>query len=235
MQAKQGQSLVTRENLALTLEVTVFIHGRAVNFVLDDVEKTLAQLDMPKGYTINLSGERSDMNDSKAALGGALGIAVFAIYLLLLAQLRSFVHPLTIMVTIPLSLIGVAAALFIAGKPVSMPVMVGMILLAGTVVNNAILLIDFIRQAREKGDDVETALLGSVELRFQPIMMTSLSTVIGMIPLAAEWALGAERFAPLAVAVIGGMSAATLLTMVVIPVLYSLLDDLGGFFKRLLQ
>jgi multidrug efflux pump subunit AcrB len=174
---------------------------------------------------LQLTGEKSDLAEAKTELFSAFGIALIAVYLLLVAQLRSFLHPLTIMTSIPLSLIGVFAALWIAGKPVSMPVMVGLILLVGTVVNNAIILIEFIRQQRLEGVARREALVSSVETRFRPIMMTSLSTIVGMIPLAAEWALGAERFSPLATAVIGGMTAATFLTMVFIPVLYDLFDD----------
>lgn len=106
------------------------------------------------------------------------------------------------------------------------------ILLIGIVVNNSIILIDFIQQRRDTGEDRRTAIESSVEARFRPIMMTSLSTIVGMIPLAMEWALGAERFSPLAVAVIGGMTAATFLTMIVIPVFYSAMDDFGGLFRK---
>ncbi len=220
----KGQGLVTRETLAPTLEVTAFTQGRPLHFIVNDVEKALSDMRLPRGYRIQLTGEKSDLAEARSELLGAFAVALIAVYLLLVGQLRSFLHPLTIMMSIPLSLIGVFAALWIAGKPVSMPVMVGLILLVGTVVNNAIILIDFIRQKREAGAERRQALLDSVETRFRPIMMTSLSTIVGMIPLAAEWALGAERFSPLATAVIGGMTAATFLTMVVIPVLYDLFD-----------
>ena len=221
----RGQGVVTREDLAPTLEVSAFTQGRPLNFIIADVERALADLVVPNGYGLRLTGEKSDLAEAKTELFGAFGIALVAVYLLLVAQLRSFLHPLTIMMSIPLSLIGVFSALWIAGKPVSMPVMVGLILLVGTVVNNAIILIEFIRQKRLDGVSRREALVSSVETRFRPIMMTSLSTIVGMIPLAAEWALGAERFSPLATAVIGGMTAATFLTTVFIPVLYDLFDD----------
>lgn len=220
-----GQGVVTREDLKPTLEVSAFTEGRSLNFIVADVDRALAGLALPAGYEMRLTGEKSDLAEARTELLGAFAIALVAVYLLLVAQLRSFLHPLTIMMSIPLSLIGVFAALWIAGKPVSMPVLVGLILLVGTVVNNAIILIEFIRQRRLAGVARREALLSSVRTRFRPIMMTSLSTIVGMIPLAAEWALGAERFSPLAVAVIGGMTAATFLTMIVIPVLYDLFDD----------
>lgn len=225
LEEELGQGVVTREDLSPTLEVSAYTDGRPLNFIAADVDRTLADLVVPSGYEIVLTGEKSDLAETKRELFGALAVALLAVYLLLVAQLRSFLHPATIMTSIPLSLIGVFISLFIAGKPISMPVMIGLILLVGTVVNNAIILIEFIRQRRLEGAPRREALISSVTTRFRPIMMTSLSTIVGMIPLSAEWALGAERFSPLATAVIGGMTAATFLTMVFIPVFYDLLDD----------
>ena len=232
LEEERGQGVVTREDLSPTLEVSAFTQGRPLNFIIADIDRALEKIELPDGYEMVLTGEKSDLTEAKTELLAAFGIALVAVYLLLVAQLRSFLHPLTIMMSIPLSLIGVFAALWLAGKPVSMPVMVGLILLVGTVVNNAIILIEFIRQRRQEGTTRREALLSSVKTRFRPIMMTSLSTIAGMVPLAAEWALGAERFSPLATAVIGGMTAATFLTMVFIPVLYDLFDDGLARFRR---
>jgi multidrug efflux pump subunit AcrB len=227
-----GQGVVTREALIETVDVTATVDGRPISFVTTDLSASLATLALPAGYEAALTGENRDLDESKGQLLGAFAVAVVAVYLLLVAQLRSFLHPLTILLTLPLSLAGVPLALAIAGKAVSMPVMVGLVLLVGTVVNSAILLLDFVAAARAAGTPRREALLDSVRIRFRPIMMTSLSTIVGMIPLAAEWALGAERFSPLAIAVIGGMAAATLLTLIVIPVFYDLFDDLAGLFRR---
>lgn len=226
------QGLVARENLEPTLDVLALHQDRPLNFVSADVEKAISDKVVPRGYAIALQGEDRDMADARAELVGALAISVIAIYLLLVAQFRSFLHPITVMMSVPLSLIGVSLALGLAGKPVSMPVMIGLILLVGIVVNNSIILIDFIRQRRTEGIDRGEAIVDSVRTRFRPIMMTSFSTIVGMIPLALEWALGAERFSPLAIAVIGGMTASTFLTMIVIPVLYDAFDDLGVRFRR---
>ena len=227
-----GQGLVTRENLLPTLDILALHQDRPLNFVSRDVERALDKILVPEEYALTLEGEEKDMAESRRELAGALGIAFIAVYLLLVAQFKSFAHPITVMMAVPLSLIGIATALGIAGMPVSMPVLVGLILLIGIVVNNSIILIDFIQQRRDAGEDRMVAIESSVDARFRPIMMTSLSTIVGMIPLAMEWALGAERFSPLAVAVIGGMTAATFLTMIVIPVFYSVMDDLGGWVKR---
>ncbi len=232
LEQERGQGVVTREDMAPTLEVSAFTQGRPLNFIIADVEKVMQDLVAPDGYEIGLTGEKSDLDEARTELLSAFAIALLAVYLVLVAQLRSFLQPLTIMMSIPLALIGVFAALWLAGKPASMPVMVGMILLVGTVVNNAIILIEFIRQKREQNVARRDALILSVETRFRPIMMTSLSTIAGMTPLAAEWALGAERFSPLAIAVIGGMTAATVLTMVFIPVLYDLFDEGAQRLRR---
>ncbi|NIV94905.1 MMPL family transporter, partial [candidate division KSB1 bacterium] len=228
------QGLVTRENLEPTLQILAQHQGRPLSFVTSDVREAVSQITLPRGYTIALEGEDKDLAESRSELLRALAIAFLAIYLLLVAQFRSFLHPITVMMSVPLSLIGVSIALWLAGKPVSMPVMVGLILLVGIVVNNAIILIDFIRQRRSAGMHRREAIIGSVETRFRPIMMTSFSTIVGMIPLALEWALGAERFSPLAIAVIGGMTASTFLTTIIIPVLYDAFDDLGKRFRRLI-
>ncbi len=226
-----GQALVTRENMTLTLEITAFTQGKALNFITADVDKTLSQLVTPQNYTVQLSGEKDDLAEARGSILAALGISVVAVYLLLVAQLRSFIHPITIMMSVPLSIAGVSAALGIANKPVSMPVMIGLILLVGIVVNNAIVLIDFIEQSRREGMSRHEALLQSVHVRFRPIMMTSVSTIVGMIPLASGWALGSERFAPLAIAVIGGMLASTILTLIVIPTIYDLLNSAADRFR----
>lgn len=226
------QGLVTRENLEPTLDILALHGEQPLSFVTQDVERAIADIEVPQGYSLSLEGEEQDMAEARSELAGALGIALVAIYLLLVAQFKSFAHPVTVLASVPLSVIGVAVALWIAGKPISMPVLVGLILLVGIVVNNSIILIDFIRRRRAAGEDRRTAIESSVAARFRPIMMTSLSTIVGMIPLAMEWALGAERFSPLAIAVIGGMTAATFLTMIVIPVFYSAMDDLGEVIAR---
>jgi len=222
------QALFTTEDLTSVLDVLAQVDGRPLSFVVADAQVALDSLEMPQGYELSIEGENNDLIESRVEIIGALVISVLAVYLLLVAQFRSFLHPLTVMMAVPLSISGVAAALHIAGKAVSMPVMVGLVLLVGIVVNNSIILVDIIRQQREEGLEVQDAIRMGVRTRFRPILMTSLSTIVGMIPLAAEWALGAERFSPLATAVIGGLLASTLLTLVVIPVLYDVAERIAG-------
>ena len=226
------QGLFTRQDLRSTLDITAQVDGRPLSFVVADAERATEELLLPDGYTVKLEGENNDLVESRRSILKAFGVSVLAVYLLLVAQFRSFVHPLTVMAAVPLSISGVAAALWLAGKPVSMPVMIGLVLLVGTVVNNSIILVDVIRQLRDEGVERTEAVREGVRTRFRPILMTSLSTIVGMIPLSLEWALGSERFSPLATAVIGGLLASTLLTLVVIPVLYDTADRISLRLRR---
>ena len=232
---KTVQGLVTREDLLPTLDILALHQGRPLSFVAADVEAALAGVVVPAGYSLSVEGENKDMSEAKSEILKAILMSIIAVYLLLVAQFKSFLHPITVMIAIPLSLIGVSLALYLAGKPVSMPVLIGLVLLIGTVVNSSIILIDFIVTRRQAGAARHEAILESVATRFRPIMMTSLSTIVGMIPLAMEAALGTERFSPLAVAVMGGMTAATFLTLIVIPVLYDVFEDLRDGLSRAIK
>lgn len=155
-----------------------------------------------------------------------LALAVIFVYLVLVPQFKSFIHPVTIMASIPLVIIGIAPALGISGKFISMPVLLGFILLAGTVVNNAILVVDQAITNINQGMSINDSVVASVKSRFRPIMMTALSDVVGMLPLALQLSLGSERFSPLAIAVVGGMLAATFLTMIIIPVIFATIETI---------
>lgn len=235
IESSRGANVVTRENLQPTIDVLGYTFGRTFSHVTADIGKELANIPVPDGYSITITGEQTDLQESMGDLLFSLALAVMAVYLLLVAQFRSFIHPITIMVAVPLVLIGVSLALLLTNKAVSMSVMLGLILLVGTVVNNSIMLIDFIIRARNDGKTRYEAIIDSVSVRFRPIMMTAMSQLAGMFPLATGMALGSERFAPLATAVIGGILTATLLTMIVVPVVYSLFDDLLNLGSYLQQ
>lgn len=230
VETSKGPNVVTGENLQRTINIYGYTLDRPFSHVIKDIQKELDGMEIPEGYSVQIVGENADLKESAGDLGKSLVMAVIGVYLLLVAQFRSFLHPVTIMFTIPMVFIGVALALMLTGKSVSMSAFLGVILLVGTVVRNGIVLIDYIRKARETGMDRGTAITESVKIRFRPIMMTAMSNVAGMFPLAAEWALGSERFSPLATTVIGGILTGTLLTLVLIPVIYSLFDDAFNLF-----
>ena len=156
-------------------------------------------------------------------------LAVILIYMVLAAQFESFVHPFTIMLSVPLSIVGALAALIITGMTLSVFTMIGIIMLMGLVTKNAILLVDFANQARERGRSRADALVDAGELRLRPIVMTTLAMIFGMLPTALALGKGAEFRAPMAHAVIGGLITSTLLTLVVVPVVYTYLDDFGAW------
>ncbi|SCZ79037.1 efflux RND transporter permease subunit [Acidaminobacter hydrogenoformans] len=219
-------NLIESENMRYTVEVLGYIQDRTFSHVMTDVDAQIETMVVPMGYEVELAGEQKTLTDSMGDMVFLISLAIFFVYLLLVPQFKSFLHPLTIMMAIPLVVIGIAPALGLTGKVISMPVLLGIILLAGTVVNNSILLVDAINDHRSKGFEMREAIELAIRARFRPIMMTALSDVVGMMPLAMQLALGSERFSPLAVTVIGGITAATGLTIVVIPLIYVTLENL---------
>ena len=227
LETRFGPRIVTREDYQQTLDVLGYHYGRPLSETIADIKQVVAGLEVPPGYTVSIGGEQTDFEEARFRILRALAMGILAVYLVLVAQFRSFKHPFTIMMAVPLQFIGVAMALLLAGKYLSMPALLGVILLAGTVVNNSIVLIDYILVRRREGLGLEQAIIESVSVRYRPIMMTALSDVAGMLPLAMELAVGAERFSPIATVVIGGILAATLLTLIVIPVLFMLFERIA--------
>jgi len=221
-----------RQALSPVVDVYGYRATAAISHLQEQVNRVLSDLSLPPGYRISQEGEAKHMAESFGRLKTALVLAIILLYFSLVPTFRSFVHPLTIMVAIPLSLIGAVWGLLLVGRHFCMPAAMGMILLAGIVVNNSILLIDFIRKARSEGKSRREAIEGAIRLRTRPILMTALSTVTGMLPIAAEMALGLERLSPLAVVAIGGLLVATFLTLLYVPLFYTIFDDLRLKLRR---
>tara|TARA_R110000868_G_scaffold378658_5_gene644188 strand:+ start:1277 stop:4519 length:3243 start_codon:yes stop_codon:yes gene_type:complete len=194
--------------------------GEAATAVQTIIDNTTA----PIGIYARVAGQNEEMSNSFQSLLFALSLAIFLVYLVMASQFESLLHPFIILFTIPLALIGAVLALFLTGTTISVVVFIGLILLAGIVVNNAIVLIDLINQLREKGMDKLEAIMEGAKSRLRPILMTTLTTTLGLLPLAIGFGDGAELRAPMGVTVIGGLLVSTLLTLVVIPVMYSILD-----------
>ncbi len=222
----------THQALTPTLDIVGYRRDIAITHLQANVDRALEGIELPRGYTLSQEGEIAQMNESFVRLVRALGLGVALLFLSLAVTFRSFLRPVAIMATLPLSLIGAAWAMMIAGKHGCMPSFMGLILLAGIVVKNGILLVDFIQVALEKGVALREAILQAVELRTRPILMTAGSTIVGMIPIAMEWAVGIERLSPLAVVAIGGLIAGTFLTLLVVPVLFHALESARSGFRR---
>ncbi|WMJ76924.1 MULTISPECIES: efflux RND transporter permease subunit [unclassified Sedimentibacter] len=234
IELNERANLITREDLEYTIDILGYTHSRAFSHITKDINKIIKNYPVPSGYAIELTGEQQSMSDSAKDMMFLLSLSVILVYLILVPQFKSFMQPVTVMASIPLVVIGIAPALGLTGKYISMPVLLGFILLVGTVVNNAILLVEFINERKKEGIELNEAITQAVKSRFRPIMMTALSDITGMIPLAAQLALGSERFSPLAIAVIGGMTASTFLTMVIIPVIYASFEGTINKFNKAL-
>jgi len=230
------QTVRTRQYLQPTLDVYAYRKTFSITHIQEDIEKALKGIELPGGYSISNEGDLKQMKESFGRLRAALIIGLVLLYFSLVPAFKSWLNPLTIMSAIPLALIGALWSMLITGKHQCMPSFMGMILLAGIVVKNSILLIDFIEEARARGESVRDAIVGSVRIRTRPILMTAVGTSVGMLPIALEWAIGLERLSPLAIVAIGGLMVSTFLTLVYVPVLYSLFDDLkekiASLFKK---
>ncbi len=179
---------------------------------------------LPATVSLSLAGQNQELETSYRSLFMALALAVFLVYLVMASQFESFIHPLIIMFTVPLGLIGVVLALALTGTALSVVVLLGLIILSGIMVNNAILLVDYTNKLRRAGQARRAALLQAGQVRLRPILMTTLTTVLGLIPMALGWGEGAEIRAPMAIAVMGGLLFSALLTLFFIPAVYELVD-----------
>ncbi|MDR3418203.1 MAG: efflux RND transporter permease subunit [Nevskia sp.] len=216
-----------RLNLQRRVSLYANANGRPAGDVGSDVEKLMAQTRLPTGYRFDLGGDQEFMNDSFRAAMAALGLAVIFIYLILASQFGSFMQPVAIMASLPLSLAGVIIAMLLTRTTFNIFSMIGFIMLMGLVTKNAILLVDFANQGLRAGKPLHEALLEAGQVRLRPILMTTLAMIFGMTPMALGTGSGGELQAPMGRAVIGGVITSTLLTLVVVPVLYTYLHALG--------
>jgi HAE1 family hydrophobic/amphiphilic exporter-1 len=219
-----GPSEIRRASQQRVALITANLNYGDLGDAAIDVQEIINNTSMPMGTYARIAGQNEEMSDSFRSLLFALALAVFLVYLVMASQFESLLHPFIILFTIPLALIGAILALYITGTTISVVVFIGLILLAGIVVNNAIVLIDLINQTRQKGADKLEAIMEGGKSRLRPILMTTLTTTLGLLPLAIGFGDGAELRAPMGITVIGGLLVSTLLTLVVIPVMYSILD-----------
>ncbi len=205
--------------------ISANLRERSLGSAMRDIESTIRQSPPPAGITTELAGQNREMQRSFASLWFALGLAIFLVYLVMAATFESFIHPLVVLFTIPLGVVGVAAGLLITRTTITVMVLIGTIMLAGIVVNNAIVLIDAVNRMRRLGVDKYEAVVRAGHLRLRPILMTALTTIVGVIPMAMGWGEGAELRSPLAITVAWGLFFGTLLTLVVIPSVYMIVPS----------
>jgi multidrug efflux pump subunit AcrB len=215
--------IIRRQNLQRREAVFAGVEGRSAGEVGDDVKKLMKQTVLPPGFSFDIGGQMQQQAEAFGGLLGAMVLAVIFIYIVLASQFGSFLQPIAIMASLPLSLIGVMLALLFWKSTLNIFSMIGLVMLMGLVTKNAILLVDFANQARREGATVPEALLQAGLIRMRPIIMTTAAMVFGMLPLALALNDGGEIQAPMGRAIIGGVITSTLLTLVVVPVLYSYL------------
>ncbi|MCM8781763.1 MAG: efflux RND transporter permease subunit, partial [Candidatus Omnitrophica bacterium] len=228
----KGPSQINRLDQERVVLVSANIYKRALNKIIEDVNATLATIKIPEGYKIAFGGESRQMQESFRSLIFALILAFVLVYMIMASMFENLWQPFVIMFTVPLSMIGVALALFFTHISLNIVSMLGVIILGGVVVNNGIVLIDFVNAARKEGMRLEDALMYASQVRLRPILMTALTTVLGLLPLGLGLGgEGSKLQQPMAVTVIGGLTIATFLTLVVIPSVYlvtqRVLDGIG--------
>ena len=227
-----GASQINRRDLAREVMVEANTAGRPAGDIGAEINEIEKNFDLPPGYSFVTQGANKDMAESAGYAMTAITLSIVFIYIVLGSQFNSFIHPAAIMASLPLSLIGVFLALFLFNSTMNLFSIIGIIMLMGLVTKNAILLIDFIKKAMDHGVDRYEAIIEAGKTRLRPILMTTSAMVMGMVPLALGLGEGGEQSAPMAHAVIGGVITSTLLTLVVVPVIFTYLDDFRNFLAR---
>jgi HAE1 family hydrophobic/amphiphilic exporter-1 len=238
-----GSNQINRRDMSREVAINANVFGRSAGEVSGDVRAAMDSLNLPPGYHYSFGGSTKNMGESFGYALSALLMAVIFIYMILASQFKSFFQPLALMTSLPLTLIGVVLALMVFGSTLSMFSIIGVIMLMGLATKNAILLVDFAIRARADQTDGQghtvpglprnEALLMAAKVRLRPILMTTLAMIFGMVPLAFALSEGAEQRAPMGQAVIGGVITSSLLTLVVVPVVYCYMDDLAQWLRRL--
>lgn len=227
-----GPIAIQRRDQERIITVSASTSGRDFGSIAGEVSERLASITVPEGFIIRLAGEQEEQSEAYRGLLFTLLLAVALVYMVMAAQFESLLHPFLIMFSIPFAAIGVILMIFITGTNISVPVFIGIIMLAGIVVNNAIVLVDYINLMRSQGMDVREAILEGGRRRLRPILMTTLTTVFALVPLSLGLGAGAEMQAPMARTVIGGLTVASLFTLFFIPTLYSLFESAKTRLKR---
>jgi len=198
--------------------------GRPFDHVVSDIEGRLASMNVPSGYRVEITGEEARRREEFKDLRFALILSIILVYMVLASQFESLIHPFAILLTIPLAVVGAVLIFFFLGRPLSVMAYIGIIMLVGIAVNDSIILIDAINRLRRDGMAKTEAIIGAGQMRIRPIIMTSATTILALLPLTLGFGEGASLRSPMALAVIGGLVTSTLLTLIVIPCVYYVLD-----------
>ena len=222
-----GPKGIDRENQQRVVNVSGNISGRVLGKVIQDAQQKLEKLVLPEDYRYEFVGQNREMQESFLELALALVLSIILVYMIIAAQFESLLMPLAVMFSVPFSLIGVVLALLLTDKSLNVLSYIGIIMLVGIVVNNSIVLIDYINQLRQKGMERKEAIILGGKTRLRPILMTMFTTVLALVPMAIGIGEGAELRAPMAITIIGGLSSSTFLSLIIVPIFYTFLDDIS--------
>ncbi len=224
----EAPSTIFRENQERYVSVGCDLSDTDLSTAVRKIKKIINEEHIPSEFQVVIGGTAQDQRESFRYLTIAFFAAILLVYMIMASQFESLVDPFIIMFTVPLSVIGVFIALFITGTTLSVMALVGIVMLVGIVVNNGIVMVDYINQLRRKGKGLYEAVEEGGRVRLRPVLMTASTTILGMLPLAFEWGSGSENWAPLARAVIGGLTTSTLLTLLIVPIMYVLFEQIGN-------
>ncbi|MDG5787923.1 efflux RND transporter permease subunit [Evansella sp. AB-P1] len=227
----EGPNVINRQNQTRGVSITGNINNRDLGSVIADIERELDQYIFPEGYSYQIGGEYEMMMDAFSDLTLALSLAIFLVYAVMAFQFEKVLYPFIVMFSLPTTFIGIMIGFLLTGRPLSVPAFIGVIMLAGIVVNNAIVLVDYINKLRNRGMSREDAILEAGPTRLRPILMTMLTTVLAMLPLAMGFGEGAELQAPMATVIVFGLAFSTVITLFLVPIIYIYMDNVTNWLK----
>ncbi len=221
---ERGPVVIERKDQVRIVRVEGDVHGRSLGEVMADARTIIDQIEIPAGVQIEMGGQSEDMNESFFWLKLALGIGVILVYMVMASQFESLLHPFVVIFSLPFAFVGVAWSLFLLGHSLNIIVFLGMLLLIGVVVNNAIVLVDYTNILRARGLSMHDAITQAGKRRLRPVLMTAFTTVLALVPMAFGGGQGSEVWNPLGATILGGLLVATLVTLIIVPIMYSILE-----------
>ena len=231
----RGPVKIERENQERVVTISADTTSSDLRAIENKIQKLLAAIPLPEGYFFRYGGSLEDMQELMVTMVFTIGLIILLVYMVMASQFESLTHPLSIMFAVPLSIVGVSLALFITGTTLSVMSFIGIMILIGVVVNNGIVLIDYVNHLRAQGMEKTEALIQGGLTRLRPIFMTTLTTILALLPMALNKGEGAELFAPISITLFGGLLVSTLLTLLIVPGIYSIIDDCGVWARKKLQ
>ena len=229
----RGPARIDREEQERVVTVSANVFGRDLGSVMKEVSERIDRLPLPEGYYLKYGGSYEDMKEMQSTTMIALILIILMVYMVMASQFEALLHPLVIMLTVPFALIGVIMSLILSGTNLSLTSFIGLLMVVGVVVQNGILLVDYINQLRSRGMELNEAIIQGGSVRLRPILMTAITTIIACIPMSFSRGEGAELFSPIGITILGGLLTNTLLTLLVMPALYSSFDGMAGRIRKI--